>query len=72
MATVKRNRPQPSGRHVTPRRKISATLEQFVAMDRVAVTKGLTWGQWALAILLAKVKHKQTASERARVQKARL
>lgn len=62
MTERKRRTPSPSGRHVTPRRKISATLQQFVAMDRYiendADLAGVSWGQWALGVLLAKVKYK--------------
>lgn len=68
---AKRRNPPPSGDHVTPRRKISAKLSQFVAMDRAAEAEGLTWAQWALSILLAKIKYQQSSADRARVQKAR-
>lgn len=72
---IEKKRHKVSGHHVAKRRKISATLEQFVSMDRYIEgdpeLRGLSWAQWALSILLAKIKSKQTAPERARVQRAR-
>ena len=45
-----------SGLHAGERRKITATAEQFQAMDAQAEREGgMSWAQWALAILLAKI-----------------
>lgn len=58
MATeTKTKKKRPSYRHKNPRRLMTATLEQFVAMDRAAKAEGLTWNQFALAVLLAKIKY---------------
>ncbi len=66
MATPTRKRPPiKRGKHKNPRRLMTATLEQFVAMDDAATVQGMTWTQWALAILLAKIDFKR------RVEKAR-
>lgn len=47
------------------RRLLSAEAEAFVAMDDKAAAEGMTWNQWALGILLAKIDYRR------KVEKAR-
>lgn len=39
------------GAHSNPRRKISATADQFRAHDEAATQAGVSWAVWARAVL---------------------
>ena len=38
------------GQHKNPRRKVTATEEQFATMDKAAAKAGLPWSQWVLLL----------------------
>ena len=54
-----KNKPKPVYSRSRTRRPLTAELEHFVKMDEAAHGEGLTWNQWALAILLSKIHYKQ-------------
>lgn len=52
MTERKTKGPHYSGAHANPRRKLSATPEEWAAMDAAAVSAGTSWAEWARATLL--------------------
>jgi hypothetical protein len=44
---------------IKARRLMTAELEDFVSMDRLAKAAGVPWSAWALQVLLARVRHRQ-------------